>query len=81
MVDAEKVVQDIETAPKKVVKRQTPSEAGISAIRRAETELSQVLARYERPSEESVALMKAVDAALDALHAHLYNEARRERRR
>jgi hypothetical protein len=65
---------------RKIIHRQTPSEAGIAAIRRAEGELAQVLSRYEAPSEETKALMKGVDDALEALHAHLYQEARRERR-
>jgi len=75
------VVEEAQQAEKPVVRRQTPSEAGISAIRRAEGELSQVLARFEAPSEQTRTLMANVDIAMEALHQHLYNEARRERRR
>ena len=65
---------------KKKIRRQTPSEAAASALRRAEAELSAALDRFDPPSEETVAAFKTVEDAMDRLSAHLYAGARQERR-
>jgi len=65
---------------KKPVRRQTPSEAAISGLRRAATELEAAYGRLESPSEETRDLFKDVETVMDALHAHLHQNVMRERR-